>query len=230
MPSPPSSPTTTGEDGPCAAGRCFPLTAPCCASRRPCAPFLCPHLCLCFAFRENRPRNGGICVANHTSPIDVIILASDGYYAMVRCAAQLCLPGWAAQLAGPAASCAGQGGGSKRLSSVQNCLSLRDTAGRSAPVHRCPVVRGLGSAQSASPAGPPAQWKGLEATSVLPARAWDFSSQPCQGRGGEMNLSGAVKLRLVTCVLLPRSGGSDPRGAHGCDSESHGEGLPPRLV
>uniref|UniRef100_A0A8C3F5Y4 Glycerol-3-phosphate acyltransferase 4 n=1 Tax=Chrysemys picta bellii TaxID=8478 RepID=A0A8C3F5Y4_CHRPI len=33
--------------------------------------------------RENRPQNGGICVANHTSPIDVIILASDGYYAMV---------------------------------------------------------------------------------------------------------------------------------------------------
>uniref|UniRef100_A0A8B9X6N5 Glycerol-3-phosphate acyltransferase 4 n=1 Tax=Bos mutus grunniens TaxID=30521 RepID=A0A8B9X6N5_BOSMU len=33
--------------------------------------------------RKNRPRNGGICVANHTSPIDVIILASDGYYAMV---------------------------------------------------------------------------------------------------------------------------------------------------
>lgn len=32
---------------------------------------------------ENKPRNGGICVANHTSPIDVIILASDGYYAMV---------------------------------------------------------------------------------------------------------------------------------------------------
>ncbi|XP_018419201.1 PREDICTED: glycerol-3-phosphate acyltransferase 4 [Nanorana parkeri] len=32
---------------------------------------------------ENRPRNGGICVANHTSPIDVIILASDRYYAMV---------------------------------------------------------------------------------------------------------------------------------------------------
>ena len=41
----------------------------------------------CFAYvlnRKNRPRNGGICVANHTSPIDVIILASDGYYAMVR--------------------------------------------------------------------------------------------------------------------------------------------------
>uniref|UniRef100_A0A4W3K6M8 Glycerol-3-phosphate acyltransferase 4 n=1 Tax=Callorhinchus milii TaxID=7868 RepID=A0A4W3K6M8_CALMI len=32
---------------------------------------------------ENKPQNGGICVANHTSPIDVIILASDGYYAMV---------------------------------------------------------------------------------------------------------------------------------------------------
>ncbi|XP_055517951.1 glycerol-3-phosphate acyltransferase 4 [Leucoraja erinacea] len=32
---------------------------------------------------ENRPKNGGICVANHTSPIDVIILASDGFYAMV---------------------------------------------------------------------------------------------------------------------------------------------------
>ncbi|KAK2093587.1 Glycerol-3-phosphate acyltransferase 4, partial [Saguinus oedipus] len=32
--------------------------------------------------RQNRPRNGGIHVANHTSPIDVIILASDGYYTM----------------------------------------------------------------------------------------------------------------------------------------------------
>ncbi|XP_078203675.1 glycerol-3-phosphate acyltransferase 4 [Callithrix jacchus] len=35
--------------------------------------------------REDRPRNGGICVANHTSPIDVIILASDGYYTMWKC-------------------------------------------------------------------------------------------------------------------------------------------------
>ncbi|XP_078203711.1 uncharacterized protein LOC128929377 isoform X22 [Callithrix jacchus] len=34
--------------------------------------------------REDRPRNGGICVANHTSPIDVIILASDGYYTMTE--------------------------------------------------------------------------------------------------------------------------------------------------
>ncbi|TWW66148.1 Glycerol-3-phosphate acyltransferase 3 [Takifugu flavidus] len=33
--------------------------------------------------RENRPRKGGICVANHTSPIDVVILANDGCYAMV---------------------------------------------------------------------------------------------------------------------------------------------------
>ncbi|XP_073675107.1 glycerol-3-phosphate acyltransferase 4-like [Garra rufa] len=32
---------------------------------------------------ENKPKNGGICVANHTSPIDIIILASDGCYAMV---------------------------------------------------------------------------------------------------------------------------------------------------
>ncbi|XP_058645734.1 glycerol-3-phosphate acyltransferase 4 isoform X3 [Onychostoma macrolepis] len=32
---------------------------------------------------ENKPKNGGICVANHTSPIDVIILASDECYAMV---------------------------------------------------------------------------------------------------------------------------------------------------
>uniref|UniRef100_A0A2K5EKV2 Phospholipid/glycerol acyltransferase domain-containing protein n=1 Tax=Aotus nancymaae TaxID=37293 RepID=A0A2K5EKV2_AOTNA len=33
--------------------------------------------------RENRLRNGGIHVASHNSPIDVIILASNGYYAMV---------------------------------------------------------------------------------------------------------------------------------------------------
>lgn len=37
---------------------------------------------------ENKPKNGGICVANHTSPIDVIILASDGCYAMVTILAQ----------------------------------------------------------------------------------------------------------------------------------------------
>lgn len=34
-------------------------------------------------YRENRPRKGGICVANHTSPIDIVILCNDGCYAMV---------------------------------------------------------------------------------------------------------------------------------------------------
>ncbi|XP_023255052.1 glycerol-3-phosphate acyltransferase 3-like [Seriola lalandi dorsalis] len=33
--------------------------------------------------KENRPQKGGICVANHTTPIDVVILANDGCYAMV---------------------------------------------------------------------------------------------------------------------------------------------------
>uniref|UniRef100_A0A1A8L851 1-acylglycerol-3-phosphate O-acyltransferase 9, like n=1 Tax=Nothobranchius pienaari TaxID=704102 RepID=A0A1A8L851_9TELE len=33
--------------------------------------------------RENKPQKGGICVANHTSPIDVVILCNDGGYAMV---------------------------------------------------------------------------------------------------------------------------------------------------
>lgn len=33
--------------------------------------------------KENRPQKGGICVANHTSPIDIVILANDGCYAMV---------------------------------------------------------------------------------------------------------------------------------------------------
>lgn len=33
--------------------------------------------------KENKPKRGGICVANHTSPIDVVILANDGGYAMV---------------------------------------------------------------------------------------------------------------------------------------------------
>ena len=32
---------------------------------------------------ENRPKSG-ICVANHTSPIDVLCLASDNAYALVR--------------------------------------------------------------------------------------------------------------------------------------------------
>ncbi|KAK7895397.1 hypothetical protein WMY93_020722 [Mugilogobius chulae] len=33
--------------------------------------------------QENKPKNGGICVANHTTPIDVIILANDGCYSLV---------------------------------------------------------------------------------------------------------------------------------------------------
>ncbi|XP_060928126.1 glycerol-3-phosphate acyltransferase 3 [Limanda limanda] len=33
--------------------------------------------------RDNRPQKGGICVSNHTTPIDVVILANDGCYAMV---------------------------------------------------------------------------------------------------------------------------------------------------
>ncbi|GAB0189247.1 glycerol-3-phosphate acyltransferase 3 [Grus japonensis] len=38
--------------------------------------------CLLMPFRENRPQEGGICVANHTSPLDVLILASDGCYSL----------------------------------------------------------------------------------------------------------------------------------------------------
>ena len=38
----------------------------------------------CFDFRENKPKNGSICVANHTTPIDVIILANDGCYSLVQ--------------------------------------------------------------------------------------------------------------------------------------------------
>ena len=35
-------------------------------------------------FRQNKAKGGGICVANHTSPIDAIILACDNCYALVR--------------------------------------------------------------------------------------------------------------------------------------------------
>ncbi|KAK1176187.1 glycerol-3-phosphate acyltransferase 3-like [Acipenser oxyrinchus oxyrinchus] len=38
---------------------------------------------ICYHNKENRPMKGGICVANHTSPIDIVILANDGCYAMV---------------------------------------------------------------------------------------------------------------------------------------------------
>lgn len=33
--------------------------------------------------RENKPKKGGICVANHTTPVDIVILCNDGCYAMV---------------------------------------------------------------------------------------------------------------------------------------------------
>ncbi|KIH68626.1 Acyltransferase, partial [Ancylostoma duodenale] len=33
--------------------------------------------------RENRAKKGGICVANHTSPIDVMVLSCDNCYAMI---------------------------------------------------------------------------------------------------------------------------------------------------
>ncbi|CAJ0608572.1 unnamed protein product [Cylicocyclus nassatus] len=36
-----------------------------------------------FHDRENRAKKGGICVANHTSPIDVMLLSCDNSYAMV---------------------------------------------------------------------------------------------------------------------------------------------------
>lgn len=39
---------------------------------------------LCPFFRENMAKGGGICVANHTSPIDAILLACDRNYALVK--------------------------------------------------------------------------------------------------------------------------------------------------
>lgn len=52
-------------------------------SSRKCLHDACINSLLSPISSENKPKNGGICVANHTSPIDVIILASDGCYAMV---------------------------------------------------------------------------------------------------------------------------------------------------
>ncbi|KIH50763.1 hypothetical protein ANCDUO_19155, partial [Ancylostoma duodenale] len=46
-------------------------------------------VCACYLMghvsnkRENRAKKGGICVANHTSPIDVMVLSCDNCYAMV---------------------------------------------------------------------------------------------------------------------------------------------------
>lgn len=47
---------------------------------------ICSHAYSCivqFHDRENRAKQGGICVANHTSPVDVLILSCDNCYAMV---------------------------------------------------------------------------------------------------------------------------------------------------
>lgn len=37
-----------------------------------------------FHNEEYKPKNCGFCVANHTSPIDVTVLASDCTYSLVR--------------------------------------------------------------------------------------------------------------------------------------------------
>uniref|UniRef100_A0A8C7K7I4 1-acylglycerol-3-phosphate O-acyltransferase 9, like n=1 Tax=Oncorhynchus kisutch TaxID=8019 RepID=A0A8C7K7I4_ONCKI len=48
---------------------------------------MCYRICArglsCTIHYYNKPRKGGICVANHTSPIDIVILCNDGCYAMV---------------------------------------------------------------------------------------------------------------------------------------------------
>ena len=36
-----------------------------------------------FHNRHNRPQTDGICVANHTTPIDILILACDGCFSYV---------------------------------------------------------------------------------------------------------------------------------------------------
>lgn len=125
MPSQPSSPTTTGKA--CLLQAVPAQEAPAWALCRSQASFLFLHLYLCFASRENRPRNGGICVANHTSPIDVIILASDGYYAMVR--NQLCLPGPGRLHGGRSELLMGQEIVSRSPLSMENYFSLHGMAG-----------------------------------------------------------------------------------------------------
>ena len=35
-------------------------------------------------FRENRAKCGSVCVANHTTPIDIIMLAGDNCFTLVR--------------------------------------------------------------------------------------------------------------------------------------------------
>ena len=41
-------------------------------------------------FRENMAKGGGICVANHTTPIDVLILMCDRCYSLVRSCTTIC--------------------------------------------------------------------------------------------------------------------------------------------
>lgn len=36
-----------------------------------------------FKNPENRPKNGSICVANHTSALDIVVLSNDNYYSLV---------------------------------------------------------------------------------------------------------------------------------------------------
>lgn len=33
--------------------------------------------------KEYRPKNGSVCVANHTSPVDVLVLSTDNNYSLV---------------------------------------------------------------------------------------------------------------------------------------------------
>ena len=44
-----------------------------------------------FHSRENRPQSDGICVANHTTPIDVVILSCDRAFALVTASSMLVL-------------------------------------------------------------------------------------------------------------------------------------------
>lgn len=36
-----------------------------------------------FHNKQYRPKNGGVCVANHTSPVDVLVLSTDNSYSLV---------------------------------------------------------------------------------------------------------------------------------------------------
>ena len=38
-----------------------------------------------FHNKQHRPKSDGICVANHTTPIDVVVLSCDRSYALVTC-------------------------------------------------------------------------------------------------------------------------------------------------